>query len=163
MICTYIRCKVKVNSCLQYNKTADDKLSCCLSSGLTVFICNLFRFSSCLSHDRKNSMSWCRSLHDFSRHCFMRVMKCKNVEGGEQSDTSETSSEVTGSVPAVANDMSLKVSLGWLLLSHRFWAAPVPAQSTVVSVCRMDWAREFLGHWAEFSVPFRLTDMACSL
>lgn len=39
----------------------------------------------------------------------------------------------------------------------------VPGQSMVVSVCRMDWAREFLGNWEEISVPFRLIDIAWSL
>lgn len=33
----------------------------------------------------------------------------------------------------------------------------VADQSPVISVCRMDWAREFLEHWVELSVPFWFT------
>lgn len=36
-------------------------------------------------------------------------------------------------------------------------AVCVADHSPVISVCRMDWAREFLEHWVELSVPFWFT------
>lgn len=82
----------------------------------------------------------------------------------------------TGSVPAAQNHTSIEeldlapyqsfiMDRSALILNylHKTSAPLLPSQSTVVSVCRMDWARQFLGNWAEFSVPFLLTDMACSL
>lgn len=71
-------------------------------------------------------------LHDFSRHCFMCVMNCKNVEdhreGSDvrrqtQSDIKYFTSETSAGhrfIPAVANDMSIKVSLSQTsaVLSH---------------------------------------------